>query len=214
MDKNWLIRTKSNHLLGPVSKEKVIELYKNGSIKPDDEVCSGNGFWFFIREDDLVERFLTGAEVQSFNPISEARDVLGPFAGESNEPQVVDDITIVNGLNISMLNEAHRETNSTPPLPLTESSRIELTTKEAVRKKKNNQEVKKSKGPVREAIPLKEQAWLKYISVVGFTILFLLIYYRKSIIRHIFSGEIRSIQLNLISVANAQEDIPDKKKSF
>jgi len=70
MDKNWLIRTKSNHILGPVSKEKVLELYHNGSIKPDDEVCTGNGYWFFIREEELVEKYLLGSEIQGFNPIS------------------------------------------------------------------------------------------------------------------------------------------------
>ncbi len=77
MEKNWLIRTKSNHILGPISKEKVLELYNNGSIKQDDEICSGNGYWFYVREDDLVAKYLLGKETQSFNPISEAKDV--PF---------------------------------------------------------------------------------------------------------------------------------------
>ena len=76
MGKNWLIRTKSNHILGPISKEKVLDLYNNGSIKPDDEVCCGNGYWFFIRETELVERYLVGNNPQSFNPVSEAKDVL------------------------------------------------------------------------------------------------------------------------------------------
>src|SRR5690606_21666428 len=99
MEKNWLIRTKSNHILGPVSKEKVLELYKNGSIKPDDEVCSGNGFWFFIREDDMVARYLLGNDIQSFNPISEAKDVLTSSEPKSAEaPEAVkDDITLVGG---------------------------------------------------------------------------------------------------------------------
>ncbi len=47
MEKNWLIRTKNNHILGPVTKEKVRELYENGSIKGDDEICSGNGLLVF-----------------------------------------------------------------------------------------------------------------------------------------------------------------------
>jgi hypothetical protein len=76
MLKNWLIRTKSNHILGPVSKAKVIELYKNGSVKADDEFCSGNGYWFFVKEKALVDRYLLGEEIQEFNPISEANDVL------------------------------------------------------------------------------------------------------------------------------------------
>lgn len=77
MNKNWLIRTKSNHILGPISKAKTCELYKNGSIKPDDEICSGNGYWFFVKESKLIQKYLLGDEVQSFNPISEANDSIG-----------------------------------------------------------------------------------------------------------------------------------------
>ena len=50
MKKEWLIRTKNNHILGPVSLKKVKELYDNGSIKADDEVCAGNGYWFYMTE--------------------------------------------------------------------------------------------------------------------------------------------------------------------
>lgn len=105
MDKNWLIRTKSNHILGPVSKEKVIELYHNGSIKPDDEVCTGNGYWFFIREDDMVDRFLLGNEQQGFNPISEAKDVLtNSHSRMTTGP--ADDVTLVSGINLNSIKES------------------------------------------------------------------------------------------------------------
>jgi len=76
MEKNWLIRTRSMQILGPIEREKVIELFKQGKIQGDDEVCSGNGFWFFIREKKFLERFLFGDEIQSFNPVAEAVDVL------------------------------------------------------------------------------------------------------------------------------------------
>ena len=117
MDKNWLIRTKSNHILGPISKEKVLELYNNGSIKPDDEVCSGNGYWFFIREDDMVDRFLVGTEPQGFNPISEAKDVLTTPSQPSSRMSgaTTDDITMVGGLNISMLKQSAAATTSSIP---------------------------------------------------------------------------------------------------
>ncbi len=74
--KNWLIRTKNNHILGPVTKEKVISLIEKGSLRPDDEICSGNGYWIFVREQDLIDKYITGDEVQSFNPVYEAKDVL------------------------------------------------------------------------------------------------------------------------------------------
>ncbi len=107
MQKNWLIRTKSNHILGPVSKEKLLELYNNGSVRPDDEICSGNGYWFFLREKDQVEAYLLGNKKQSFNPISEAKDVL--TAENRSSVHEVDesspDVTLVGGIDLSQLNE-------------------------------------------------------------------------------------------------------------
>lgn len=70
--KNWLIRTKSFHLLGPVSQEKVRELIDNGSITGEDEICSGNGYWFSVKEADLVARYIYQNNPQSFNLVSEA----------------------------------------------------------------------------------------------------------------------------------------------
>lgn len=107
MQKNWLIRTKSNHILGPVSKEKLLELYNNGSVRPEDEICSGNGYWFFLREKDQVEAYLLGNKKQSFNPISEAKDVLTaenrPSAHDMDES--LPDVTLVGGIDLSQLND-------------------------------------------------------------------------------------------------------------
>jgi hypothetical protein len=74
--KEWLIRTKNNHILGPVTREKVLDLYNNGSIKQEDEICTGNGYWFFVREKDLVDKYLLGNTNQDFNPVQEAEPVL------------------------------------------------------------------------------------------------------------------------------------------
>lgn len=71
-ERNWLIRTKSNKILGPLSKEKVIEFVQDGTLTEEDELCSGNGFWFWIKEDDLLNKYLFGAEEQTFNPVAEA----------------------------------------------------------------------------------------------------------------------------------------------
>jgi len=76
MERNWLIRTQHNQILGPISKLKVLEFIEKGSLSHQDEISSGNGYWFFVRERDLVDRFIRGEEVQGFNPISEAKTVL------------------------------------------------------------------------------------------------------------------------------------------
>lgn len=75
-NKNWLIRTKNKQILGPATKQKVIELIEKGSITGHDEISCGNGYWFWVKEKDLLERYLYGDFPQTFNPISEANDVL------------------------------------------------------------------------------------------------------------------------------------------
>ncbi len=72
MEKNWIIRTRSLQILGPVSKEKIIELIDGGTLSEEDEICQGNGYWFFVSEKDLIEKYLRNNEPSEFNPISEA----------------------------------------------------------------------------------------------------------------------------------------------
>ena len=83
MEKNWLIRTKNNHILGPVSKSKIKELIANGSLKGDDEICSGNGHWLFVREKELLDKYVHGDFLQDFNPVSEAATVVANKTNES-----------------------------------------------------------------------------------------------------------------------------------
>lgn len=219
MDKNWLIRTKSNHILGPVSKDKVLELYNNGSIKPDDEVCSGNGYWFFIREEELVERFLTGDEVQSFNPISEAKDVLTAKSAESYDTHEPDDITLVGGVNLNMLNNPVKTevVPDMPPMPqepeTTSAPSVRETTPSESKKKNKITPRLKGNGGSRVMKPVKRQDWMKYVAILGFLFLFALVYFRNTIINYIFQGEVTST-ISLISPVYAQEDVPEKKKSF
>ncbi|MCB9091702.1 MAG: hypothetical protein H6621_03770 [Halobacteriovoraceae bacterium] len=87
--KNWLIRTRTNHLLGPITKVKLLELIENGSIHDDDEVCSGNGYWFYLREVELLNKYIYGEVVQGFNPVSEALNEVRQREsnGKKNETQ-------------------------------------------------------------------------------------------------------------------------------
>jgi hypothetical protein len=193
MEKNWLIRTKSNHILGPVSKEKVLELYQKGSIKPDDEICSGNGYWFFIRETDLVERFLIGDDAQDFNPMSEAKDVL-TATGPSVKDVTRDDITFV--ASIDQLTRKEEAATST--------TNNHLTLQEA--------RPKKVKPPKSEASQIKSvkktqhQNYLKFLLLIGFLLLFFILYFRKTLIKSLS-------HIESIPSAYAQVEEINKKKS-
>lgn len=220
MNKNWLIRTKSNHILGPISKDKVVELYQNGSIKADDEVCSGNGFWFFIREEDLVQKYLMGDDLQVFNPISEAKDILTVAGPQSRMSETQsEDITMVGGINLSLLkNNIHDKAGSPPDVPIpnvpVKDAKIQAV-KETVpseTKKKNDIVLKPEIKKIAPSHPLKKQDWLKYLGILGFIVLFFLIYFRKPIIEYLFKGEMTSHFPSIIEVASAQDGQSGKKK--
>ena len=76
MERNWLIRTSQNQILGPVAKQKLLEFIQKGALGMTDEVTSGNGYWFSIKEKELVEKYIYGDVPQSYNPISESKSVL------------------------------------------------------------------------------------------------------------------------------------------
>lgn len=209
MSKNWLIRTKTNHILGPISKEKLLELLQNGSIKADDEVCSGNGFWFFIRENDMVSRFLLGREQQTFNPISEAKDILtSPPKDQVQE----EDITLVGGIDLKRLNEK-TPPNGTyiSPLPMTEVKSPPEPKKKAELERPAARKLQEA--PVRQARPrtpkppLKKQNYLQYLALLCFLILLAALWYRKMIFRYF-----KMADFSIIETSYAQEEAPAEKK--
>ncbi len=76
MERNWLIRTSQKQILGPIAKAKVLEFMQKGALGLNDEVMSGNGYWFSLKEKELVDKYLFGDLPQSYNPISESKSVL------------------------------------------------------------------------------------------------------------------------------------------
>ena len=75
-EKNWLIRTTQKTILGPLSKKNLIKDIETGKLSEEDEICSGSGHWFWLREKDLMDKYVYGEEVQPFNPVFEAPDIL------------------------------------------------------------------------------------------------------------------------------------------
>lgn len=234
MVKNWLIRTKSNHILGPVSKEKIIELYQNGSIRPEDEVCSGNGYWFFMREKELVESYILGTKKQSFNPISEARDVL--TADRQNTDSVMEaqtEHTLVGKLDLSGLRETPAAAKPAPAAsPAPTKDRVEekkKLTEEVIKPIRHKTsappspppsapgKVKKKlvvQGPIKNKIVVKERKVSDRFVMVGTVIVLLVIagvlYFRKRLASEYLESAIQ----HLVPSAHAQELVePSKKKT-
>ena len=111
MERNWLIRTSQNQILGPVAKQKLLEFVQKGALGMMDEVCSGNGYWFALKEKELVEKYLQGDLPQGYNPISESRSVLSrkdnPDKTTSiNTAPVNNNITQIIKLDLESLNAA------------------------------------------------------------------------------------------------------------
>ena len=128
MKNKWLIRTTKKQIVGPVRIEKILELHANGHLNPDDELCSGNGYWFWVREVDLFSKFVENGISQSFNPISEAANVLTPTSKKQAKKQrqsdstTNEDITRVGGINLNDLQESSidEDSNDENILPVTD----------------------------------------------------------------------------------------------
>lgn len=142
MNKTWLIRTKNNHILGPVSREKIQTLLENKTLNLEDELCSGNGYWFSVKEEDLVQKYIQDQQVQSYNPISEAPTILCAISDQV-EVQIdfpVDEITQVKNL-VDILNQNENEPITVEILDPTEPPSVKLPVKEVKNKDDSFSEV-------------------------------------------------------------------------
>lgn len=199
MAKNWLIRTKSNNIFGPVSKKKVLELLDNGSIKNDDEICSGNGFWFFIREKDLIEKYLIEEVEQGFNPVSEALSTI---------PDRDEDITLVQASGSNLLSALQEENESlaaqeVPPTPNLSQDLEGPKTSSGVKKKITHSQTQ-------ETMTKRNEKYFVYALIFLVLTLAGVIYYRKIILRNFFTA---SFSPNISLMGSAQAQVV-KKKSF
>ena len=78
MIKDWLIRTTDHEIIGPLAKEKVVELIEANKLKPEDELCCGNSFWFFVKEKEFIK--------ENFNIEIEVNETsLSSFEANSDE---------------------------------------------------------------------------------------------------------------------------------
>lgn len=123
--RKWLIRTSDGQIFGPIPKQKVIELYQNKTISPDDEICMGNSYWFYIRETELLEKYLLGDEGHPLSPLANApksgkkADLAqeGVKFPDSNDPNGTESTTQhPTALEISktVLNQKNRRTSHHP----------------------------------------------------------------------------------------------------
>jgi hypothetical protein len=231
MDRNWLIRTKNNHILGPVSKSKIKELISNGSIKGDDEVCSGNGYWFFIKEKELVDKYIHGDITQDFNPVSECE----PKSHTSSDPVLETEPNNVEESNTQVLNlddinfgdtdeeeesldnthdmaaedsgdEENDQVSPEPPksfreFPVNRTEQI----KDQVRKN-----YRATKSSQRENFQSLVTGNFLFLILIGFFILIVLgFYFRKSLLEKMINST-----FSVFPSAYAQEFIPLEKKKY
>ncbi len=116
MQSKWLIRTTHNKILGPISKQKLVSFIEKGSLTQNDEVSSGNGYWFYLKEEELVDRFLFTEEEQGFNPISECKTVLCLSQKEKEDEEDFSDTDTNNTLVIGqdLLSQLNDSPESAP----------------------------------------------------------------------------------------------------
>lgn len=142
MERNWLIRTTQNQILGPVAKQKLLEFIQKGALGAMDEVTSGNGYWFSLREKDLVEKYLYGDIPQGYNPISESKSVLA----KREKPE------LTSSINLSPANKTQSQKINPANAALPTSSDLDFPDVTLVGKMPDLQPLKQS-GPLETRLP-------------------------------------------------------------
>lgn len=203
MQKTWLIRTKNNHILGPVSKDKIKALLENTTLNLEDELCSGNGYWFSVKEDELVQKYIANDHIQTFNPISEAPTVLsldGMIEDPAEEEIAIEDITQVKDL-VDLLNQIEEEYKLDEPLSVEvlepgDAPVVKLTAKELkVEDLKSEQDESSSSVETEKKTSGFSTTDLKRVKALNSTILYILaiaffiialigFYYRRSLLEN------------------------------
>lgn len=215
--KNWLIRTKNNHILGPVSKEKIKELLNSGSIKGDDEVTSGNGYWLYVREEELLEKYIFGDTAQSFNPVQEAMpSIISSFPPDYNLLKNIPEESLVqhNQVNQTLITKNPLANESDGDLADSNTPEPVESSGESPEEKKKQKRVIKRRKPgqnqVNEKKKIPQGLNLNNIMVLTLIILVLIfsgLWYKKNVLEQV--GHFSNL---LIPSANAQ-DFDEKKKS-
>lgn len=170
MKKNWLIRTTNNVILGPVSAKKLRFLIERGSLELNDEVCSGNGYWIFVKEKELLDKYLYRGVSQGFNPIYNESPEDEEEVEQGDELLEIEELTWEEG-------SAHGESQM---LGEDESMDSVLETSEI----KAEKEKKKKTGKSKE---IKNGFLLKIALFLFLFLGMILLYFRQSILSGIFS---------------------------
>ncbi len=87
IEKKWFIRTKTLEIKGSYTRDEIIVFIDDNTITNDDEICSGNGFWFKISENDLLMNYLFKNIIQEFDPSSKTKTTLSKLDKNSNKRQ-------------------------------------------------------------------------------------------------------------------------------
>ena len=67
MDKIWLIRTFDRKILGPITRDKLLNLLRDNKLSESDEVCPGNYHWVYVKEKKLLSEILNAPEIMGEN---------------------------------------------------------------------------------------------------------------------------------------------------
>ncbi|OFZ39117.1 MAG: hypothetical protein A2385_08065 [Bdellovibrionales bacterium RIFOXYB1_FULL_39_21] len=114
-----------------MSRDKIVSLVEKNALGEEDELCSGNGFWFQVRDNEMIDKHLIGAALQDFNRISESVSVLtsppsdAQIKSSSEKVSKVLENTVVTnlkGMKFDVVAEGPENTSQDAPV---ESKKVE-----------------------------------------------------------------------------------------
>ena len=68
MTKMWMIRTQDFRILRPMDETTLIEKLERGEVSPQDELCSDDGYWFFLSDVKELKSQLAQVNLEKIFP--------------------------------------------------------------------------------------------------------------------------------------------------
>lgn len=85
----WLIRTSTNRISRPLTRQQVCELIEKGQLHSNDEVCHANHYWFYLNEHEEIKNQL-GIQMtkELFRGAEEETETATEFELEDTDPEL------------------------------------------------------------------------------------------------------------------------------
>lgn len=172
----WIARTTEMNIVGPMTKEELVKKIAAGELIDSDEVTSGNGYWFWLKEENLLDKYIYGNEEQPFGYVAgddlpsptQKEEAILPENSDLQYPSETPDSSHTEATTVINLNNKEQENKATIDVKVDTDLELKLESQPSpppIPDVRSNNKTKKAKEK-REQVKKEERKNLIYLIIV------------------------------------------------